>query len=177
MSERPAHEMKSEVLTLSSTKAIDFARSEVFMRLFKDGMGLVEETAAYLDGIGRQESKLLSRTGALAYVAESMKLTTRLMQIASWLLVQRAVKEGEMTVEEAQGAKFRLPARAPRAVEAGEPFEELPEALKELITRADNLYERVSRLDHRMYVAEDLPMIESPVAGYVNSLRAALDNF
>lgn len=27
-----------------------------------------------------------------------MRLTTRLMQIASWLLVQRAVREGDMEV-------------------------------------------------------------------------------
>ena len=75
----------------------DFARSELFDRTFREGMELVEETAAYLDGDGRRESKLLSRATALAYAGESMKLTTRLMQIASWLLVQRAVREGDMT--------------------------------------------------------------------------------
>lgn len=72
----------------------DFARSELFDRTFQEGMELVEETAAYLDGDGRRESKLLSRSTALLYAGESMKLTTRLMQIASWLLVQRAVREG-----------------------------------------------------------------------------------
>jgi len=64
-----------------------FARSELFDRTFQEGMDLVEETAAYLDGAGRQDSKLLSRSAALAYAAESMRLTTRLMQVASWLLV------------------------------------------------------------------------------------------
>jgi len=71
----------------------DFARSELFERTFQEGMDLVEETAAYLDGGGRQESKRLDRNAALAYAAESMRLTTRLMQVASWLLVQRAVRE------------------------------------------------------------------------------------
>ena len=72
---------------------LDFTRSELFDRTFNEGMALVEETAAYLDGEGRRDSKLLSRAAALSYAAESMKLTTRLMQIASWLLVQRAVRE------------------------------------------------------------------------------------
>ena len=72
----------------------DFAASELFERTFQEGMDLVEETAAYLDGGGRQESKLLSRNAALAYAGESMRLTTQLMQVASWLLVQRAVREG-----------------------------------------------------------------------------------
>ena len=75
----------------------DFARSELFGRTFQEGMDLVEESAGYLDGAGRQESKSLSRNAALSYAAESMRLTTRLMKVASWLLVQRAVREGDMT--------------------------------------------------------------------------------
>src|SRR5215469_2603440 len=79
----------------------DFARSELFERTFQEGMDLVEETAGYLDGAGRQESKMLSRNAALAYASESMRLTTRLMQVASWLLVQRAVREGDMAAASA----------------------------------------------------------------------------
>ena len=78
---------------LASAEVLDFARSELFERTFREGMELVEETAAYLDGDGRQDSRLLSRAAALSYAGESMKLTTRLMQIASWLLVQRAVRD------------------------------------------------------------------------------------
>ena len=37
----------------------DFARSELFDRTFQEGMDLVEETGAYLDGAGRQDSKPL----------------------------------------------------------------------------------------------------------------------
>ena len=40
---------------------LDFARSELFDRTFQEGMALVEETASYLDGPGRQESKSLDR--------------------------------------------------------------------------------------------------------------------
>src|SRR5215472_11768310 len=90
----------------------DFASSELFQRTFQEGMDLVEETAAYLDGAGRQDSKLLSRSAALAYAAESMRLTTRLMQVASWLLVQRAVREGDMAPESALDASYRLGAEA-----------------------------------------------------------------
>lgn len=39
----------------------DFARSDLFDRTFREGMGLVEETAAYLDGDGRRDSRILSR--------------------------------------------------------------------------------------------------------------------
>ena len=62
------------------------ANSQVFTDLFRDGMALVEETASYLDGAGRQDSKKLERAASLAYATESMRLTTRLMQLASWQL-------------------------------------------------------------------------------------------
>ena len=60
-------------------------------------MNLVEESATYLDGEGRDHAKALSRTAAMLYGSESMRLTTRLMQLASWLLLQRAANEGEMS--------------------------------------------------------------------------------
>src|SRR6187455_3707202 len=84
------------------------AGSQAFADLFRDGMALVEETAAYLDGPGRQESKKLTRNGALAYATESMRLTTRLMQLASWLLLHRAVKEGEMSLAQANKEKTKV---------------------------------------------------------------------
>ncbi len=80
---------------LSETQPVSFgerlANSQAFADLFRDGMALVEETATYLDGPGRAESKVLQRSAALAYATESMRLTTRLMQLASWLLLHRAV--------------------------------------------------------------------------------------
>ena len=60
--------------------------SAAFGTLFREGMDLVEETAAYLDGVGRTEAKALDRSVSLTYATESMRLTTRLMQLASWLL-------------------------------------------------------------------------------------------
>ncbi len=84
------------------------AASQNFSQLFRDGMKLVEETAAYLDGPGRQESKLLDRSTALGYATESMRLTTRLMQLASWLLLHRAVNEGEMSLAQANRERMKV---------------------------------------------------------------------
>src|SRR6266480_1900110 len=84
------------------------AGSQAFATLFRDGMALVEQTAAYLDGPGRKESKALARAAALAYATESMRLTTRLMQLASWLLLHRAVNEGEMSLAQASQEKSKV---------------------------------------------------------------------
>jgi regulator of CtrA degradation len=148
----------------------DFARSELFDRTFQEGMELVEETAAYLDGDGRRESRLLSRAAALAYAGESMKLTTRLMQIASWLLVQRAVREGDMTAETACEMRYRL---ANRIIEAEPTHAELPIALIEYLVRAEKLYDRALHLDRRMYLDAPDEEAVNPVQGQMDRLTAA----
>lgn len=148
----------------------DFARSELFERTFQEGMDLVEDAAAWLDGDGRRESKLLSRATALAYAAESMKLTTRLMQVASWLLVQRAVREGDMAPEAACEPRYRLAERLP-ATEATHP--ELPIGLIEFIVRAEKLHDRVYYLDRRMYLDAPAETEINPVLSQMGMLEAA----
>jgi regulator of CtrA degradation len=155
-------------------RVLDFARSEVFERTFRDGMLLVEETAGYLDGPGRAASKKLDRLAALTYASESMRLTTRLMQIASWLLVQRALREGEMSLAEAGSQKYRFTRRDRPEIQQGVGLELLPEALVLLMTRCDTLYERVRRLDDGMYEAE--MQAENAVSSHMARLRAAFDH-
>ncbi|MBL4596946.1 MAG: DUF1465 family protein [Robiginitomaculum sp.] len=130
----------------------NFTASEIFSRNFREGMDLVEEAAAYLDGPGREESRALPRAGALAYAGESMRLTTRLMQIASWLLVQRAVREEEMTIADACNDKYRLGTDSIRKSSLAD--EQTPETLRDLITRTDQVFERISRLDNQIYGAK-----------------------
>jgi regulator of CtrA degradation len=149
----------------------DFAKSELFQRTFQEGMDLVEETAAYLDGSGRQASKLLSRSAALAYAAESMRLTTRLMQVASWLLVQRAVREGDMPADAACEDRYRLGGED--VSRAGDGTEGLPHELASLLDRSERLYERVRHLDRRMYVEGELEEAPHPVLSQQDRLKNA----
>jgi regulator of CtrA degradation len=150
------------------------AGSQSFAALFREGMGLVEETAAYLDGPGRKESKTLERNGALAYATESMRLTTRLMQLASWLLLHRAVNEGEMSLVQASQEKTKV-----KLSNAEPPDEEmgrlLPQKLRDLIDRSLKLLERVRRLDATIHAAA-LPKSQvNPVERQVGLLRAAFE--
>ena len=122
-----------------------------FMGLYREGMTLIEDVAAYLDGDGRQESRGLSREAALSYATESMRLTTRLMQLASWLLLQRAANSGEMTREQVatEKAKVRLDTAAPAEDAPG--WVELPEPFRALVRRSLALQALVRRLDSEIY--------------------------
>ena len=160
----------------------DFARSALFDRTFQDGMALVEDTAAYLDGSGRQEARLLARSGALAYANCSMRLTTQLMQVASWLLVQRAVREGDMAAVEACDVRYRVSGPVSEDLiedvvlgdgdAAAEP-PVLPAGLLSLLDRSRRLYERVAHLDKRMYCEKALEPEDNPVISQHDRLRAA----
>ncbi|MCP8940167.1 DUF1465 family protein [Alsobacter sp. SYSU M60028] len=145
--------------------AESFVHSDAFKVLFREGMDLVESTAAYLDGEGREQAKALPRMIALSYASESMRLTTRLMQLASWLLLQRAVAEDELSVEEAraQKDKVRLSHQAP--VNGPDGVDELPQQLKDLVSQSLRLQERILHLDSLMEGrAEPRPAMPNPVA-------------
>src|SRR5919197_3775049 len=135
--------------------------SAAFGNLFREGMDLVEETAAYLDGAGRTEAKALDRAVSLTYATESMRLTTRLMQLASWLLLHRAVKEGEMSLAQANKEKTKV------KLSAGEPSDEtaiklLPAPLQELIGRSKELQPKIRRLDATIHPVTAPPRSTGP---------------
>jgi len=147
-----------------------YAVSEQFGEMFREGMALVEETAAYLDGNGRRESKELSTSASLAYATESMRLTTRLMQLASWLLIRRAVNDGEMTREQALEEKHKVKLQTVGRAEHTEGFDELPNSLKTLIRESFRLHDRIVVLDRLIH--EEPKMSNGSGA---NPLRAQLD--
>ncbi len=128
-----------------------FVSSECFNEIFKEGMSLVEETANYLDTDGRREAKALTQTSSLSYATESMRLTTRLMQMASWLLIQRAVNEGEMNEEQASAEKHKVKIQASTRAAHIKNFSELPARLQQLIKNAERLFDRIHSLDRMIH--------------------------
>ncbi len=131
------------------------AASDSFKALFREGMVLVEEAASYLDGEGREEAKRLQRMAALAYAAESMRLTTRLMQLASWLLLQRAVNEGELTSAEALTEKRKVRLVEQDVVSSPETLIKLPARLLELVDLSIRLQARIIHIDRLLYQPQD----------------------
>jgi len=151
------------------------ATSPVFAALFRDGMALVEETASYLDGPGRQESKKLPRAASLVYATESMRLTTRLMQLASWLLLHRAVKEGEMSLAQASKEKTKVRLATTDRSDS-QSIALLPERLQDLVARSKKLQAEVLRLDATIHAPVATPQaLGNPVERQLGLLKAAFE--
>ena len=154
-----------------------FQASSQFDLVFKEGMQLVETTAAYLDGPGRREAKLLKPPTNVLYATESMRLTTRLLDLATWLLVRRGLRDGEITLEEARRKRQRLKLKSVGRPSHISGFANLPEGLRSLIEQSFKLHDRVVQLDRAMHETSGgdnvVPLIANPVADQMSLLAQA----
>ncbi|MFA5952847.1 MAG: DUF1465 family protein [Hyphomicrobium sp.] len=154
-----------------------FQASEQFDRVFAEGMALVERAASYLDGDGRRDSKGLPSTVTVLYATESMRLTTRLLELASWLLIRRALKEGEITPEEAQKKRTRVKLQTLGRPGHTKGFADLPKGLQDLVEASFALHDRIVQLDRAMLPPEDtaapVPEAVNKVADHMRALEQA----
>src|SRR5258708_28890890 len=97
------------------------------------------------------------------------------MQLASWLLLHRAVKEGEMTLPQANREKTKV---KPSAADPSpdEMLAKLPEQLQELIARSMTLQAKVRRLDVSIHASTtERAAIGNPLVPQMNRLKAAFE--
>jgi regulator of CtrA degradation len=121
--------------------------------LYVEAMVLADEARSYFDTAGRDDRLSLDPVDRVGFSCESLKVTTRLMQVIAWLLTQRAVAAGELSRAQAGESDRRL-GPAPDTDRAL--FPRLPEAAAELVRASEELYGRVSRLDAGGFVDEPL---------------------
>nr|WP_245413991.1 DUF1465 family protein [Fulvimarina endophytica] len=152
------------------------AYSRAFQPMFDEGMTLVDETANYLDGDGRLAAQAMPKTLSTLYSAESMRLTTRLMQMASWLLLQRALNEGDMTREQVETEKKKVRLNGEATPSRDEHFAKLPDTFRDLLMRALLLERRIALLDRELYDAPSRGTdhgAKNPVGEQINLLKTA----
>jgi regulator of CtrA degradation len=151
------------------------AASEVFDRVFQDGMALVERTAAYLDGEGRKDARRLRPPLSVIYATESMRLTTRLLELASWLVISRAVREGRITPEEGRRKRERVKLRSVGRPSHISQYAELPAGLRQLIEESFAMNDRIVQLDRALggTATDPTEAAVNAVAAQIAKLQAA----
>ena len=104
-----------------------------------------------------------------------MRLTTRLTQLATWLLARRAVMNGE-PLPPAGGANDPLLLPPITRMAGSRGYDELPAKLKELIEAGYRLHEKVYRFDAvERGVAAPRSRRPNPVAVQVAQIQAAFE--
>ncbi|MBS0243276.1 MAG: DUF1465 family protein, partial [Proteobacteria bacterium] len=96
------------------------------------------------------ESRVISPAASSLYASESMRLTTRLLELASWLIIRRSLKAGEISAEEARVKRRRLRLSAIGRPQHVAGFEQLPKRLRELIESSFALHDRITLLDRAL---------------------------
>lgn len=141
--------------------------------LFIDGMALVEEAAAYLDGEGRVAARHLPPAVAAAYAMESMRLTTLLMNLSSWLIMRRSLSRETITMDEARRERARLRLDLISRPSHNLKFGELPDAFQALVRDVHALRSRVVAADGALFQPEGLSADVDGTRGTDVSRRAS----
>src|SRR5215469_16256701 len=79
-----------------------------FGRTYDEAMGLLVEARNYVAVKELRAHPILSPSDRLMLCCETMRLTTRLAHIMAWLLAQRAVYAGEITLADSAEEPYAL---------------------------------------------------------------------
>lgn len=140
------------------------------MDVYNEGLSLVEEAADYLANEGETEKESMPPLALTAFMSESMRLTTRLTTMMSWLMLQRAVADGEITADDARKPEHRL-RRQPRGIEIDSIARSmLPERLTDLVDRSTRLYKRVERLEKQFFAGAT----DNPVQSMIDHIESEM---
>ena len=126
--------------------------SAFFDKTYNEALALTEETHAYLSEIQGNTVGSASPVDDLCLRCEAFRLTTRLMQVVAWLLIQRAIHAGEMSASEvAEGDQYRLGAMAVCRDDSHHRHPAIPATMTDMLDRSLNLYIQIERLDELMH--------------------------
>jgi regulator of CtrA degradation len=135
--------------------------------LYTEAMLLADEARSYFDRNGRDDRQALDPLLRVGFSVESLKVTTRLMHVIAWLLTQRALESGELSLDEARAESRRLgeaPTSDPGLIGR------LPDGAGQLVRASQDLFARVGRLDQKNDATEPRP---SPARSLLSRLERA----
>lgn len=123
-----------------------------FDRTYDEAFTLLVEARNYLTEAQHRITEALPPQDRLVASCETMRLTSRLVQVMAWLLVQKAVHAGEIDDSEADDPRRRLGGHDVCAEPGPWDVSNLPKGLRGLLDRSLALYNRVARLDEMVHI-------------------------
>jgi regulator of CtrA degradation len=121
-----------------------------FNRTYDETMALLVEARNYIACQEAADQRGLPPAVRLQVSYETLRVTSRLTQVMAWLLAQKAVHAGELTIQQLASEEFALSGGTVCTDPSGPDNDQLPMGLRSLLERSHKLYERVSRLDEQV---------------------------
>src|SRR6201996_5027798 len=133
------------------------AETAFFSRTYDETLDLIVEARNYMVHLRPAVRRPMPLGGSenLRVSCEALRVTSRLTQVMAWLMLQRAVQDGEISAREACDEKNRLSGQSVCLDESALEDGEIPDGLQSLLSRSLSLYKRISRLEE-MVVARVL---------------------
>ena len=117
---------------------------------YDEAMTLMVEARNYLSFVEQRERRQMEAIAGLRMSCEAMRVTSRLTQVMAWLMMQRAVHQGEIPAADALLEQNRLSGFDVCMDQSFGDDESLPRGLRSLLERSLRLYQRIARLEHQM---------------------------
>ncbi len=121
----------------------------VITRTYDEAMSLLVEARNYLR-FRQSDVFRVPPVERLKLTREAFRVTSRLTQVMAWLLLRRAVIEGEIPDEDARRPERRLAGHDVCLGNADDLGDWLPSGMEGLLDRSRALYERIDRLDRML---------------------------
>ena len=122
-----------------------------FSKTFDETVDLLERTKSFVAASRLGQGAAAAETDRLLTSIEAFRVTTRLAQVMVWLLAQKAVHAGELTLEDVvANPDFELGAEDVCMDDRAHEDPRLPRELRILLDLSRRLYMRVTRLDTMM---------------------------
>tara|TARA_B100001939_G_scaffold347854_2_gene370964 strand:+ start:2782 stop:3264 length:483 start_codon:yes stop_codon:yes gene_type:complete len=119
---------------------------------YREALNLTISVAGYLaQSYSAAAERPFTAEQQIVYARESTRMTCCLMQVVSWLMIQKGVIAGEITPEEASTPKYRLGNRDVCLLQAGRDLRLMPDEFCDYLKKAQRLYRQVERLEHMLY--------------------------
>ena len=114
---------------------------------YKETIKLLEEVKQYLDNDEAYDRERVCDEYKFVMNVEIMNIIARLSHILSWTLAQKAVHNGEMTLEESLEPKWNISSAFVYSNLHYEVDERIPQRLRRFMNVSRNLFERTERLE------------------------------
>lgn len=135
-------------MALSKTPKTD--NKDVFRFLKKsydEALELLVYARDYFEKNGHREIELLGRNDQLIYTLAISTVTTQLTSVMSWLMMCRAIENGEIKARKISREIFCVPEYNLGVHEKDACFKPLSKASRDILAKSCNLYNRIKRME------------------------------
>jgi hypothetical protein len=124
---------------------------------YKENVYLLNIARDYFSPNGGINKLNLTREESLIYTLAMSTITSQLTSSFSWLLICRAIQNGEVKIEDLQNENFRMPEFDLIFKDEYERFAILNDTVKALLNRSSELYKRVKRVENsiQLYLSKE----------------------